>query len=283
MNASRPDLVHHGKITKVERYGWTVSDRPGVFMQIPKGELLLNRDVYQRDQTVSKVDRIAAEWSWMACGTLTIALREGGFWVADGGHRKMAADKRSDIAELPCMVFEVSSLAEEAAGFVRTNVNRKPISALDRLKGMAASGDAVAQKVEHLARMAGRKIARHSDETSIACVSSLQSCLRVDEETLHGIWPLLVALTAGQSFHRDLVEGLFYAERQLIAGQSLTTNPWRGRLLKVGAAGLLDHMQRAKAFHGKMGPRILGLGVLAAINRHARTEHARFSGMESEQ
>jgi len=38
-----------------------------------------------------------------------VALRDDNKWfVVDGQHRKLAADQRSDIRELPCLVFETN-------------------------------------------------------------------------------------------------------------------------------------------------------------------------------
>jgi hypothetical protein len=274
--STRPDLIHNGKMTKVERYGWRLLDKPGVFMMIPKESLRINHADYQRQQVASKVQRIAADWSWMACLALGVALREGEFWVFDGGHRKMAADVRSDIEVLPCMVFEAETVADEARAFSLSNVNRKPISAVDRMRAQSVSGDEMAMKVEALARQAGRRIARDSSAATINCVAAIERCLRLDEETLVRVWPTIVVMSHDAVMHRDLIEGLWYCERNLIAGQSLLSDPWRSRLKKAGAARLLDHMRQAKIFHGKAGDRMLGLGVLAAINRHARTDIAAF-------
>jgi hypothetical protein len=275
--SARIDMLGASKTSKVQRYGWRVVDEPGSFMMIPKDDLTINREAYQREQTLAKVQRLTAEWSWMACGVLTVALRDDAFWVIDGAHRQMAAMRRADISDLPCLVFSSADVAEEALGFVRANQNRKPITAVERLRAMATSGDAIAQKIEKLASSAGRRVAKQSKPHTLTCVAEIEKSLRADERAFMEIWPLLVQITEGAPMHRDLVKGLFYCHRNMEGGQDLTMEPWRSRVVRNGATGLLDHMQKAKAFHGKLGDRTLAQGVIAAINKHSRGNHAALS------
>jgi len=73
-------------LTKVDRYGWTIKDQPGFMKEINKS--LLNVDMqYQRHANKSKVLTISSEWSWIACGVVVVAFRDGKYWVMDGQHR----------------------------------------------------------------------------------------------------------------------------------------------------------------------------------------------------
>lgn len=95
------------KIDKIKRYGWKLIDKQGEFMLIEKDELYVD-PVYQRSNWNSKkVNDIASAWSWNRCGTLTVAIRDDKWWIIDGATRKLAADKRSDIKKLPCMVVRI--------------------------------------------------------------------------------------------------------------------------------------------------------------------------------
>lgn len=269
-------LVHNDSMTKVDRYGWTMVDRPGEFVMLRKEELQINHADYQRDQVDSKVQRIASEWSWIGCGALIVALRNNAYWVIDGGHRALAAMRRSDIDSLPCLVFEIESVQQEAKGFMLSNVNRKPITATERHRSMVTAGDTVAQKIEELTRQAGRRVGKSSDAYTMNCVTTLGRCLLIDEETTREIWPLVILLCDGHPMYGNLIKGIFYVQRALVEGQSLTQDPWRSRLRKMGVETIIGHIQKALALHGKGGERILGLGVLAAVNRQARVNQARF-------
>jgi hypothetical protein len=277
----RSEIATNTRTTKIDRYGWSVLDRPGVFMSIPKGDLLINHTDYQREQSMQKELRLASDWCWAACGALIVSLRDDRFWLVDGAHRKLAADRRADILELPCMVFECRDVAEEARLFDRCNNDRKPMSAIERLKPRVTYRDEFALEVLELATLAGRRISRYSDPTTLTCVAEIQKCLRADRKTLVRLWPLLTEITHGQTLNKELVAGVFYCERALVSGQSLTEQPWRNRIRKAGADGLLDAMRKARALHGKSGDRILALGILAAINKSARSDLARFDNKET--
>jgi hypothetical protein len=132
---------------KVARYSWQLVDKPGDMMWISKGELRID-STYQRDALDERVTRITKAWSWIACGVIEVSKRGSEYWVIDGQHRVLAAMRRSDIQALPCIVFEVAGVQEEAQGFLNANTTTKPITALARAKAMAVAGDPAAELVQ---------------------------------------------------------------------------------------------------------------------------------------
>lgn len=67
----------------------SIPNKPGVFMEIPTEALRIDTE-YQRPISGARVDNIAGDWSWVACGVLTVALRgtgSGDYFVIDGQHR----------------------------------------------------------------------------------------------------------------------------------------------------------------------------------------------------
>ena len=61
-------------ITKVEKFGWTVKDKLGLFRMVNKHEINIH-PAYQRHMVNSKVLEIAKAWSWLACGVIIIGER----------------------------------------------------------------------------------------------------------------------------------------------------------------------------------------------------------------
>lgn len=265
------DRVYRGNMTKIERYGWTVADEPGRFREIDKHALWVD-DEYQRDPTEPKIDRIASEWSWQACGAIIVGLRHGRAYVIDGQHRVLAARKRSDITRMPCLVFDTNDVAEEAQAFLRANKNRKPMTALQAFKARVAAGDAVAKTAEVMIKSAGRVIANSSSSGSIKCVGELMKHIAADKKTLDVVWPLVVELSKGQAISNRLLRSLMHIEPRLKDGASLAEQPWRDRLMAVGADGLLKAAAHAVEYHGMGGERVLAEGMLKAINHRARTK-----------
>lgn len=102
---------------------------------------------YQRNldtgPSQSLIRKIAMFWNWDLCQPLVVARRDDGrLFVIDGQHRLEAARLRGDIAQLPAVVVQYASAADEAASFVHLNQQRRPLSKLDVFKAALASGDA---------------------------------------------------------------------------------------------------------------------------------------------
>ncbi len=265
---------------KIAKYNWISHDQPGLQMMIPKGDLTVDPS-YQRTvhATDLKVKRIASEWSWIACGSIIVADRDGEFFVIDGQHRVLAARKRSDISRLPCIVFASVSPQREAEGFLRANRNRKPMKTIDAFKGMLVAGDPIAQKVLHFAERAGRHVGDGGGSTVISCVAAVIRIIETDEDIANRIWPLVVSVCQGQSLHGELMTGLFELERTA-DGQSITDPAFAAKILRIGYFGLLDGIAKAKAYHGKSGARVWAIGLANAINHGQRTHKIVLRGEE---
>ena len=125
-------------IDKIKRYGWELVDKPGEFMMIPKEDLYIDETNYQRSKRASKkITDMSANWSWARCGVLIVAIRNDLWWVVDGGHRKLAADRRSDIKLMPCLVFDFDNeIAKEAKVFVDISDSRTGVGSCDRFKAL---------------------------------------------------------------------------------------------------------------------------------------------------
>lgn len=258
-----------GRASKVERYGWVVRDQPGTFEWVPKG-LLLGAPEYQRDSTEGKVIEIAKNWSWVACCCLLVAMRPNGdLHVMDGKHRKAAADRRSDIDTLPCMIFEVDDIQLEALGFIAANTMRKPVNSEGKFRALKVAGDAIAIEAAALIEQTGRTVGSNSSSNSFRALSVLQHCLKEDAPAIRRIWPLLIRLCEGQTFHKKIIEGLFYIERRM-GDDSLASKNWTNRVLEVGFEALLEGAMKASAYYAQGGAKVSAEGILNAINHRLR-------------
>ena len=254
--------------TKVERYDWKIKDEMPEFSWIDKTDLQID-ETYQRNAVQSKVVRMAAKWSWKACSSLHVALRDdASWWVFDGQYRLLAARHRSDISHLPCLVFGVASKVEEAQGFLDVNTNRKPVEMVAKFRALVMAEDALALKAAALIHESGRQVSLHAGGRTITCVSALMRCIQYDEASMRRIWPLTLELCSGRSVHQRLLQALHHVEWR--AKQSLTDQPWRGALIKIGYDGLLSGINKANAFYTVGGPKVWASGIIELVNRGRR-------------
>jgi hypothetical protein len=262
-----------GAASKVEKFGWTVRDEVGTFRMIHKASLKIDH-AYQREKvSETRVLNIAREWSWLACGALIVVERRPeDYWVADGQHRKLGADKRADIQSLPCLVFRVEGVAGEAEGFHVINSNRSNPGAFERFKALCVARDQAALAVRDMVTAYGYQIAKGSQPHTVSCVASLLGAYRASPDDARIAWGLAAEVSAGEHVHDRLFDGLFYLERRLRRdhADSLSENHNRAGLLAAGRDLLIDRMNAAGVYLKRGGARVWAEGIVNALNKRRK-------------
>ena len=236
---------------KVVRYAWTIRNAPGEFLMIPKTELEVD-PAYQRNKiNQRRVQELCRTWDWIACGCLVVALRDDNKWfVVDGQHRKLAADQRSDIHELPCLVFETTSRCEEAVSFLAINQGRLSVGTLDRYKAGLLAGDKTAFAVESMLKSTGHRTGDTPSARTVSCVQCLYSLAAEDGARFERLWPVLAELHPDGPMTDAVIRGLWTVDKWL-GERSVTEPPYREKLLVIGGQGLHHEIRREMAVIGQ--------------------------------
>lgn len=279
-----PHPTGTGGMTKVEKFKWTVKDTPGVFMAIPKEMLKVHvgDSAYQRPLVETKSTTIAQQWSWIGCGCLLVAKRGDEYYLMDGQHRHAAAMKRADILTLPCLVFEVADIKTEVNGFLDANVNRKPLTMMEKFTALKISGNKEAHAAQAFADLAGREIGKTdaSGARTLQCVRQVMHVIQTDEDAFNRIAPIIIEVCHGKPLHVEIVKGLFFIERRMAKhGASLSQPMWRRRLLSVGYDDLLARSRKMKEALGLASEMAIAKGFNAAVK--SKTRHS-FPGFSDE-
>jgi hypothetical protein len=238
-------------------------------MRIDKQDLNADHS-YQRNKVfVQKIRQIASQWSWAGCGCILVAMRpDGTFWVFDGQHRVLAAMTRSDIRELPCMVFECVDVKQEAAGFLVSNAERKPVSALDKFKALVMTGDQTAKIVSDVFDNLGIVIrcdpreARH-----LKCVSKCLQLAGKNPDVFEWALQSTVELCGDNPVHRDILDGLFWIEtKHGLCG----TSRFDKALSSASRSEILESISKFAGAEGKRGEKVCGTAILKVLNHGRR-------------
>lgn len=280
MQERNPEVHSQGNVDKIERYDWKLMDRPGELRMLNK-RLLRVDERYQREATESKVKEIARAWSWLGCGAVLVAERGGQHFVYDGQHRVLAALRRSDIENLPCIVFRTDGTKEEAEAFLRANKNRKPLNGLAKYRAATAAGQPAALLVQQLISGVGRTPSEVSSGTTVRCLALMMLHAERQPDVLKRVWPLIAEVCVGNPTHERVMDGLLYIENHLPQGESLLDREWRKRALRVSYGGLLGAANRFAAAYAKGGAKVWGLGMVEAMNKGFRT-HMKLVGSGQE-
>ena len=270
VNLDSSIVLNKAVIDKIQQYGWTVQDKPGTFTLINKYNLEID-EAYQRQQLNSKVLAIAQKWSWIALNAITVAKRGDKYYVIDGGHRVMAARRRSDIHDLPCMVFSIGELEDEARGFLNTNTARKAMTTADRFDALLIIKDPAALLVKETAEAEGLEIGSDSPR-GLRALATCMHWAKLDPAMYQYMFPIIAraGTVHGAPITDILVSGLMYIERCQPEYPVLAQPFWRDRILKIGATELCNAAKSASAYFKRGGSRIWANGMLNVLNKGVR-------------
>lgn len=270
IEARNNEYAGNQKTPKEERYGWEIVDAPGHLMMISKHELLVDYD-YQRESTESKIKDIARNWSWVGCGAICVARRGPLFYVIEGQHRVGAAKRRSDINELPCIVFDLPSRKEEANGFLLANSNRKPVTAIGKYKAQIVSGDSTAIYVQNLLAHLGIDVSQNNEAHK--ATKSIRLCYKlasIDRKGFTDVMTFIAKLCENCFIQERIIDGIYYLHTH---GLDVNDSKIKKRILTVGSERLLSGARKASALFSKGGAKIWAQGMLVEINKGSRNQY----------
>jgi len=257
-------------VDKVSRYGWVIKDEPGRLVMIHK-EMLNIPDEYQRDLITSKVKEITKNWSWIGAGVIVVAERDGKFWVIDGQHRVAGAWRRSDITQLPCIVFKTKDVKTEAKAFLDINTQRKPVSSIGKFKAMLAAGDEgaiIANETFELLGIKPKSTASKARELKSVAWSVRRA--KEDAARFKKVMRIAADISSDMPIKEILLEGLWYIDERIDGG--IEQKRFVKRLHAIGAQGLIDAAKKASAYFVRGGAKIWAHGMLNAINKGLRNK-----------
>jgi len=252
------------EIDKVKRYDWKIQDSPGVFKEIDKTKLLIDR-AYQRDAASHRITKIVSNWSWVACNVIEVAYRFGEYYVIDGQHRVLAAMKRSDIKTLPCMVFSTTCIEEEAHGFKNTNIARRQPSPIQVFKASLVEKDEEALYVKAVLDRNGISVSSSGyTKTSTKSIGTCIALSRLNREHFENTITLAAELCQNCVVHDMLLRGLY--QLSVRGSVPLSDTKLRTRILGVGVKNLEHAAHKATLIYENSGDIVVAIGMLTAIN-----------------
>ena len=256
------------ELDKVKKYGWKIADKAGDFCWMDKGDLYVDH-VYQRSRiSEERINFFASNWSWVKCGVLSIAIRDDEWYIFDGQHRKLAADKRSDIKKLPCIVYELESVAEEARAFIDINTTKTVVTGVDRFRAMIVAGDETALGLNQLVEARGYQVSHSQAIKSISCIMTIWAIYKQDRELFTSVWPLITDICEDCVIRHAVVESVYWAQRAALrSGITLDRNPIRAFLIKTAGEQLVAEIRKEINIIGHGGLRIEANALIKLLNK----------------
>jgi hypothetical protein len=254
-----------GTMDKIKAYGWELKDSPGEMKWIDKTLLKVDH-TYQRNHSQSKVLALSSKWSWVACGTIVVGQRKDQYYVIDGQHRVLAAKNRSDIIDLPCIVFTTKSIVEEAVGFNNSNTQRRQISIFASYRAKLVAKDEETLYLAKVLSDLGFHVNDHAEQPmDIACIGACYSAMRNNRIQFERTMKMVKELCAKDPVYDRILQGVFYLSCHL--STDLEDRRLRTRILKTGVSDLLRATKTASAYYSTGGAKVYAMGMLEEINK----------------
>lgn len=232
------------------------------FNWVDKSSLLIPRDGatgYQRVITdlgaaVSgsggNFRRIKRQFSWTLFGALLCVRRHNGDLVVfDGGHRLDAVRDMDSISAVPCLIYRIEDIRQEAEVFRAINKWRTGLLLADDHRAAVIQGDATALNIQTAINKLGRTASRYASPTTISCISSLRKIFAHDAQRAAGVVQLAGEMCAGEPLDKYTIDALFFIENRLAdknSGESLLDG-YRQALLNVGGGVISAAIKRERA------------------------------------
>lgn len=253
-------------VDNIKKNKWKLVDKPGEFFQIPKKDLFIDIDYQRTKINEMRINAFAANWSWVKCGVLTISIRNNQWFIVDGQHRKLAADKRSDITTLPCMLYELNSVPNEAMAFVDINTSKTTVGAFDKFKAMILGGDPIAIELNNLFKKYGYKASHNTGVKNIACLMTAWRLFKKDSKLFNKIWPAITEINQDSNITNEILTAVFYTEKHANKYKlTIIENPIKTYLVKAGGRLINAEIRKEIQIIGKGGARILSNALIKLI------------------
>jgi hypothetical protein len=262
-------------VKKVEVYGWTIEDRPGTYLELDKLRIRVDHAYQRKRVNAARVNRIASRFAWYKFGVLVVFRHstDGTWWCVDGQHRLLAALKRSDIALVPCMVFDCDDVAAAAAAFLGLNADRGAVGTMDKFNALVAGADETAQLVRAMVEGDGYRIAYQDSPKTVRCISAIYRAAQRDFAAAEVAWRVCLEICDPDPPHDRVFTGVFGLERAVRkAGAGSLLNPNNLRPLKrARQEGILQAIRAASNLRNSGGPRVAAEGVACVVNKGRRS------------
>lgn len=270
MISSSHNTDNHQGVDKIKRYGWEIKDGIGELKFLHKDVLQIH-PAYQREAMMRKVIEIASCWSWVGAGAIVVGERTGEFWVIDGQHRVLAAKRRSDITQLPCVVFKTEGIKQEAIAFLDLNAGRKPVTSIGKFKAMIAAGDEHACAVKNILDAYGVSIKKTAFKPGeFKAVSWAIKRAKEDVDKFDLIVSVALELSTDIYLQEMLLDGLWYINENVPNG--ISDKRLYDRLLAIGARRLIESAKKASAYFVKGGSKVWAIGMIEEVNKGLRNK-----------
>jgi len=258
-------------IPKEERYSWNNANAGyGIFKLIDKADLRIDKRYQREAVSKKKILNIVRDFDWRLFGTISVIQRnDGKFYIYDGGHRWRGSMYRNSITALPCMVFKLDNLSEEASVFYKKNTLKSGMSPYQRFKALVVAEDTLALKTKEMLDSCGYSpAATQGTPLDFRPIGTFLKMVNTNENAALQTLELCAAIADEKdNIQVDTLRGVFYLIRNL--SENICVGKNRSKLISFGIRAIEASIKREKIIVGKGGERVEAKAILDMINNRS--------------
>jgi hypothetical protein len=257
-------------VIKKDHYSWDELDSKCRHMMIPINTLNIDTS-YQRGEAsnISTIQK-AKHMQYAAMGAIVVAKRQDGtFWIVDGLQRTLAAQRRGDVTQMNCMVFDSRGSNHEAEVFLLCNKGRIPVSCYHKYKTSVTAGRMPESEIDAWLNERGYVVSNQSRRSSIRFPGKLIQTWLFNKEACKQALDITKEICEGGELNADIFCGVAILIRNGINVKSEV----RKIFLLGGATKVMKEINTTAITLGSSKSlKVCGLGLLAVINhkRHRK-------------
>ena len=260
-------------MAKSDRYNWALPGDKGRHARIAVADLKVDHSYQRPEVSDGNTIAIARAFSWVAFGVIVVMQRANGdYYIVDGQQRWLAALRREDIRDVPCIVFQSEGRDHEAKAFLSLNVRRINVRAVVKfLASVKAKLNPETEISEWLATQGLAIASSGRDVDGIDFPTLLLRTYKIDAQSAKNAVIIQRAINGTEPLHGRCHQGLFW----LIHG-GIKVNDYVPKIRGLGGRSAMLRAIQAVAIetNAAASPRVCGVGILRLINHKLRTKIA---------
>jgi hypothetical protein len=277
-NSAQEKVAEFGRVDfarpKEQKYSWATDSEMGTYRLIHKRNLNIDGRYQREAVSKSKVVTIARDWDWRLFGALSVIERsDGTLWVYDGGHRCRAAFQRSDIHELPCVVFKAAKLEDEAKAFIGANTLKNAVSSLQMHRAAVMAGEPVATLAQRIVDESGYMIDSWVGTWRFCAIGTLVSHLRENPAIGEAAFRAACEIARdGENFSGDILKAIYTCQKKLGDKANITKGEHLAKMRDATIKGIEAIIRRERHIVGKGGQVVAARALLDMLNKGKRNK-----------
>ena len=257
------------QVDKVDRYDWVKPGDNGRQCMVAVDELKVDH-AYQRPEVSDRNTlALAREFNWVAFNSIVVMERANGDkYVVDGQQRLLAARRRGDIREVPCVLFKSDGRDHEARAFISLNVRRTNVPAVAKFNASVRAGLNPEKQIADWLASQGLTVTQDGkDMNGVDFPTSLMQSWKLNDEAARLAIQVQRDVNGTEPLHSVCHKGLWW-----LLHNGIDVTEHASKLKRLGGrAAILRSVKTLEIETGAMASvRGCGIGVLRLVNYKRR-------------